>query len=73
MLPTFSPLATGLLAGRYSNGEQPAHGSRASIASRHAHYLDDEQVMVKIRAFDRLAAEHDVTSAGLALGSAAAC
>ena len=55
----FSPLATGLLAGRYSNGEQPAHGSRASIASRHAHYLDDEQVMVKIRAFDRLAAEHD--------------
>jgi len=63
----FSPLATGLLAGRYSNGEQPAHGSRASIASRHAHYFDDEQVMVKIRAFDRLAAEHDVTSAGLAL------
>jgi 1-deoxyxylulose-5-phosphate synthase len=63
----FSPLATGLLAGRYSNGEQPGHGSRASIASRHAHYFGDEQVMVKVRAFDRLAAEHEVTSAGLAL------
>ncbi|MEU5382177.1 aldo/keto reductase [Streptomyces sp. NPDC005968] len=63
----FSPLATGLLAGRYSNGEQPAHGSRASIASRAARYLEDEHLMAKIRAFDRLAAEYQVTPAGLAL------
>lgn len=64
----FSPLATGLLAGRYSNGELPGRGSRASIASRAAHYLDDEHVMERIRGFDRLAAEHGVTPAGLALG-----
>lgn len=63
----YSPLATGLLAGRYSNGEQPAPGSRASIASRAAHYLDDQEIMARIRTFDQIAAEHDVSPAGLAL------
>ncbi|MFI5798749.1 aldo/keto reductase [Streptomyces sp. NPDC051677] len=63
----FSPLANGLLAGRYSNGERPAAGSRASVASRSADWLDQPAVVKKLRAFDRVAAEHHITSAGLAL------
>jgi aryl-alcohol dehydrogenase-like predicted oxidoreductase len=63
----FSPLATGLLAGRYSHGERPAQGSRASIASRTSQFLDDTKTMNQVREFDRIAVEHDITSAGLAL------
>lgn len=62
----YSPLATGVLAGRYSNGERPATGSRASVARSGGH-LDDPQTMAKVREFDRLAADQGVTSAGLAL------
>ncbi|GAB3918754.1 NADP-dependent oxidoreductase [Microlunatus endophyticus] len=63
----YSPLATGVLAGRYSNGERPAAGSRASVASRADTYLDDPDLMERVRAFDQLAAETGVSSAGLAL------
>ena len=63
----YSPLATGLLTGRYSNGEQPAHGSRASIASRAAAQLNDDQIMARIRRFDRVARDSGSTSAALAL------
>ena len=64
----FSPLANGLLAGRYSNGERPAPGSRASVASRSAHLLDDPATVAKLREFDRIAETQEVTPAGLALG-----
>ncbi|HLQ54895.1 MAG TPA: aldo/keto reductase [Streptosporangiaceae bacterium] len=64
----FSPLANGLLAGRYSNGERPAPGSRASVASRSAHLLDDPATVAKLREFDRIAETQGVTPAGLALG-----
>lgn len=63
----YSPLATGVLTGRYSNGERPAAGSRASVAARADVYLDDPQLMERIRVFDRLAAETGVSPAGLAL------
>lgn len=63
----FSPLANGLLAGRYSNGERPAPGSRTSVASRAAHLLDDPAAVAKVRQFDRVAEEQGVSPAGLAL------
>ncbi|MFC4244765.1 aldo/keto reductase [Gryllotalpicola reticulitermitis] len=63
----FSPLANGLLAGRYSHGERPGHGARASVASRAAEFLDDAAAIANVREFDRIAASHDVSSAGLAL------
>jgi 1-deoxyxylulose-5-phosphate synthase len=64
----FSPLANGLLASRYSNGERPAPGSRASVASRSAHLLDDPRTVARLREFDRIAETQGVTPAGLALG-----
>jgi aryl-alcohol dehydrogenase-like predicted oxidoreductase len=64
----FSPLANGLLAGRYSNGERPAPGSRASVASRSAHLLGDPRTVARLREFDRIAETQGVTPAGLALG-----
>jgi len=63
----YSPLANGLLAGRYSNGERPGHGDRASIASGTAHLLDDPSTQVRLRAFDALAAQHSLAPASLAL------
>ncbi|GAA4170651.1 aldo/keto reductase [Gryllotalpicola koreensis] len=63
----FSPLANGLLAGRYSNGERPRPGDRASVASAAAPFLDDADAMRKVRAFDELAAAHGVSQAGLAM------
>ncbi|GAA4166409.1 aldo/keto reductase [Gryllotalpicola daejeonensis] len=63
----FSPLANGLLAGRYSNGERPQTGDRASVASSAAPFLDYETAMAKVRAFDELAAAHAVSQAALAM------
>src|SRR4029077_12772788 len=63
----FSPLAQGLLAGRFSNGERPAPGSRASVASRAAHFLDDPATVAELRQFDRVAEGQGVSPAGLAL------
>ncbi|WP_436535942.1 aldo/keto reductase [Actinoplanes sp. HUAS TT8] len=63
----YSPLANGVLAGRYSRGERPEHGSRASTSPRAGGLLGDDAVMARVREFDRLAEEHDVTPAGLAL------
>jgi aryl-alcohol dehydrogenase-like predicted oxidoreductase len=63
----YSPLATGILAGRYSNGERPETGSRASLGNASTQLMDDPAVMARIRAFDGLAANAGVSSAGLAL------
>jgi aryl-alcohol dehydrogenase-like predicted oxidoreductase len=63
----YSPLANGILAGRYSRGEQPEKGSRASTGRRTDEFLRDPGLMKRVEAFDRLAADHDVTPAGLAL------
>ncbi|MEV8395306.1 MULTISPECIES: aldo/keto reductase [unclassified Streptomyces] len=63
----YSPLANGILAGRYSRGEQPAKGSRASTGPRVQEFLDDVELMAQVQEFDRLAAAYGVTPAGLAL------
>lgn len=63
----YSPLANGILAGRYSRGEQPEKGSRASTGRRTDEFLGDPGLMKRVEAFDRLAAEQGVTPAGLAL------
>ena len=67
----YSPLANGILAGRYSRGEQPEKGSRASTGSRTDEFLGDPGLMKRVEEFDRLAAAHDVTPAGLALAGLA--
>jgi aryl-alcohol dehydrogenase-like predicted oxidoreductase len=64
----YSPLANGILAGRYSRGELPEKGSRASTGRRTDEFLGDPELMKRVEAFDRLAAGHGVTPAGLALG-----
>jgi aryl-alcohol dehydrogenase-like predicted oxidoreductase len=63
----YSPLANGILAGRYSKGEQPAAGSRASTGPRAKGLLDDPAAMDRVKQFDDVAREQGVSSAGLAL------
>jgi aryl-alcohol dehydrogenase-like predicted oxidoreductase len=63
----YSPLANGILTGRYSGGQQPEHGSRASSGPRVRSFLDDPAVLDRVRQFDRLAAELDLSPAGLGL------
>jgi aryl-alcohol dehydrogenase-like predicted oxidoreductase len=63
----YSPLANGILAGRYSKGEEPAKGTRASTSPRAPRLLADPAVISQVRKFDQLAAEREVSSAGLAL------
>jgi 1-deoxyxylulose-5-phosphate synthase len=63
----YSPLANGILAGRYSQGEQPEHGSRASTGLRAAGFLSNPGAMERVRDFDRLAQTRGVSPAGLAL------
>lgn len=64
----YSPLAKGLLAGRYSNGEVPAPGSRAGATGQTNAYLSNPEVMATIRRFDDLAKDLRISPAGLALG-----
>jgi 1-deoxyxylulose-5-phosphate synthase len=63
----YSPLANGILAGRYSKGEQPAKGSRAGGAPRARALLDDAGRMKRVQRFDEIAASYDVSPAGLAM------
>lgn len=63
----YSPLANGILAGRYSRGEQPARGTRASTSPRAPGLLANPTVIGQVRKFDELAAERKVSPAGLAL------
>ena len=63
----YSPLANGILAGRYSRGEQPGHGSRASTGPRVPELLNNPEAMDRVRDFDRLAGARHVSPAGLAL------
>jgi aryl-alcohol dehydrogenase-like predicted oxidoreductase len=62
----YSPLAAGLLAGRYSKGERPAAGSRLSTQQPTLGVLDDPTTRERIGRFEQLAASRDVTPAALA-------
>lgn len=64
----FSPLAYGILAGRYSRGERPTAGSsRASTGPRALGFLDNAELMNRVQQFDQIAAARGVSPAGLAL------
>ena len=63
----YSPLANGILAGRYSKGEHPKRGSRASTGPRVPGLLGDPTVIARVQEFDRFAATQGISSAGLAL------
>jgi aryl-alcohol dehydrogenase-like predicted oxidoreductase len=64
----YSPLAAGLLAGRYSRDPEAQHGSRLSTQRPTLEAIEDPQTLGKIRRFDSVAEQHDVAPAALALG-----
>jgi len=63
----FSPLAAGLLAGRYSAGEQPEHGSRLSTQAPTLEALSGREIPEKIRRFNHVAQQNGLSPATLAL------
>ena len=65
----WSPLAQGVLTGKYKKGAQPPKGSRATTNSNpfiHQHLTDEK--LVKVEQLTKLAAELGITTAQLALG-----
>jgi aryl-alcohol dehydrogenase-like predicted oxidoreductase len=64
----YSPLAAGLLAGRYSKDPEAQHGSRLSTQRVTLDGIEDPQTRQKIRRFDAVAEKHDVAPTALALG-----
>jgi aryl-alcohol dehydrogenase-like predicted oxidoreductase len=63
----YSPLAAGLLAGRYLNGEEAEHGSRLSTQVPTMGALEDQAVVDKARRFNDAARQHGLAPAVLAL------
>jgi aryl-alcohol dehydrogenase-like predicted oxidoreductase len=63
----YSPLAAGLLAGRYSDGEQPGHGSRLSTQAPTLKALTGRDVQEKVRRFNQVAQRSGLAPAALAL------
>lgn len=62
----WSPLATGMLSGKYANGARP-EGSRWTIPSSHGFFRDTPQAHAAVKAYSELAAEHGLTPSTLAL------
>jgi aryl-alcohol dehydrogenase-like predicted oxidoreductase len=63
----FSPLAAGLLAGRYVNGEEPGRGSRLGTQAPTLEALNDQATTERVRRFNAVAQRHDLAPAALAL------
>jgi aryl-alcohol dehydrogenase-like predicted oxidoreductase len=63
----YSPLAAGLLAGRYLNGEEAEHGSRLSTQAPTKGALEDQALVDKVRRFNNAAQQNELTPAALAL------
>ena len=64
----WSPLAQGVLTGKYKKGAQPPKGSRATTNSNpfiHQHLTDEK--LVKVEQLSKLADELGITTAQLAL------
>lgn len=62
----WSPLASGVLSGKYLNGEIP-EGSRWSLTQRHGLFRNTEQVSQAVKRYVDIAKELDITPAQLAL------
>ena len=62
----WSPLAGGMLSGKYANGERP-EGSRWSMLQRNGLFRDTDQSRQAVKAYVELAQQYDLTSAQLAL------
>lgn len=63
----WSPLATGMLTGKYLNGERP-NGSRWTLAQRNGLFRDTEQSELAVAAYVEVANSHGISPAHLALG-----
>ena len=63
----WSPLATGLLTGKYYNGARP-EGSRWTFIQRNGLFRDTKYSNMAAQAFVELAHQHNITPAKLALG-----
>lgn len=62
----WSPLATGMLSGKYLNGERP-EGSRWTIQQRNGLYRNTEASEAAVKAYQEIAIANGITPAQLAL------
>ena len=62
----WSPLATGLLTGKYLNGSRPT-GSRFTLMQRHGLFRDTPLSNKAVHAFVELARQHNISPAAMAL------
>lgn len=63
----WSPLATGLLTGKYLNGARPK-GSRWTLMQRHGLFRDTANAEQAVAAYTKIAHRHNISPAALALG-----
>lgn len=66
-LLAYSPLAFGMLTGKYANGARPAAG-RLTLFERFSRYTTNPQSWLATDAYVQLAADHGLTPVQLALG-----
>ena len=62
----WSPLATGLLTGKYLNGQRPK-GSRFTLMQRHGLFRDTTHANAAVKAYVDIAKKHNMSPAKLAL------
>jgi len=62
----WSPLATGLLTGKYLNGQRPT-GSRWTLMQRHGLFRDTQHTDAAVRAYLEIAKTHNISPAQMAL------
>lgn len=62
----WSPLATGVLTGKYLNGQRPK-GSRWTLMQRHGIFRDTEHTNAAVQAYVDIAKKHNISPAHLAL------
>jgi len=63
----WSPLGTGILSGKYLNGQVP-EGTRWSFAQRHGLFRDTPKTHQTVAALVQVAKDHNISPVKLALG-----
>jgi aryl-alcohol dehydrogenase-like predicted oxidoreductase len=63
----YSPLAGGLLSGKYKRGESPPHGSRGATSSRIQTLMEKESTWATLTAVEELAQERGCSPSQIAL------